>query len=90
MYRSEQCALKRQEELRTVGNGVHVLPNGEVDGSDDHVSRAAPEAPGADVSRPAPTIVRSHAGLVPRGGRNVRTISYIPGSNLAIAKARSR
>ena len=31
MYRSEQCALERQEELRTVRNGVHVLPNGEIE-----------------------------------------------------------
>jgi hypothetical protein len=32
VHRSKQCALKRQEELRTVWNGVHVLPNGEVEG----------------------------------------------------------
>jgi len=40
VHRSKQCALKRQEELRTVWNGVHVLPNGEVEGPDDHVGQA--------------------------------------------------
>jgi hypothetical protein len=27
VYRSEQRALKSQEELRTIRNGVHVLPD---------------------------------------------------------------
>jgi hypothetical protein len=31
VHRSEQCALKRQKQLRRVRNGVHVLPNEEVE-----------------------------------------------------------
>jgi hypothetical protein len=66
VYRSEQCALKRQEELRTVWNGVHVLPNGEV----ERPPRSADQAPRAHTvfarprrdhtgrSRSPPTIVR--------------------------------
>ena len=29
VHRSRQCALQRQKELRTVRNGVHVVPNDE-------------------------------------------------------------
>jgi hypothetical protein len=68
VYRSEQCALKRQEELRTVRNGVHVLPNGEVERPDDQVGRAPrehtlprrPRPQTAYVSRPPPAIARRH------------------------------
>ena len=93
MYRSEQCALERQEKLRTVRNGVHVLPNGEVEGPDHHAGQAprAHTVPrrtrrGTTVfSRPPPTMVRRMSQLrhetAPK--RNARPI---PNVNRTVAQ----
>src|SRR5215469_3897868 len=42
------------------------------------------------VTAAPPPIVRRHANLGASSGRNARTTSYIPGSNFAMANARSR
>jgi hypothetical protein len=89
---SKQCTLKRQEELRRIRNGVHVPPNGEVEG----LPRSAAHVPPAHTvfrhprrvtisrSRIPPTIVRSH--VVNHGGNPQAPAS----ANIAERRTKSR
>ena len=68
VHRSKQCALKRQEELGTVWNGVHVLPNGEVEGPAEASGRAQVERSSLDASAAAGRATRAHT-VFPRPRR---------------------